>query len=97
MGLYPLSRGGPLQDNQADIAGERKLNRVEQRLLEDLSEVEARLGQILRAIDNLGADHGDRDAGRWASLARTNGEQAFMYATRAITRPNTGLGRKQRL
>lgn len=94
-GQAHLARDIVLQKHQADIAGDRKLNKQELKALEDLAQVEAAYCKALSSIENLAAGHGDKDAMRWLALARTEGETSFMFATRAVTRPNTGLGRKQ--
>lgn len=73
----------------------RDLNKDEMRLFRRLEEQEATMGSLLNTIENQMSEHGDREAGRWLSLARTHLETGFIFANKAITRPVNGLGRRQ--
>ncbi len=73
---------------------ERPLTEAELELMTKLENAEANLGGLLTSIENEMSEHGDREAGRWLSLGRTNLELGIMWTRKAIERPNSGLGRK---
>ena len=82
-------------DNQhKKISGDRDLNEDEIYVMNALKDHEHRMGGVLTTIENQMSDHGDREAGRWLSLARTHLETGFMFAIKAVARPSNGLGRK---
>ena len=81
-------------DNPQEIAGYRHMSDDELELINKAKAVEGTVGHLLSQIENQMAEHGDKEAGRWLSLARTHLETGFMYATKAIARPSNGLGRK---
>lgn len=74
--------------------GDRDLSPGEIEAIEELKGVEAHLGSILTAIQNEASEHGDKEAGRWLSEARTCLETGMMFAIKAVARPSNGLGRR---
>lgn len=83
-----------MENQHKKIKGYRDLDEGEIEVMNALKEGEAHLGQLLTAIENGMADHGDKEAGRWLSIARTHLETGIMYAIKAVARPTNGLGRR---
>jgi hypothetical protein len=61
--------------------------------MNDLKDREAATGRVLRQLEDLTRAVSDPEAGRWVSIARTHLETGFMYAIKAVARPENGLGR----
>ena len=82
-------------DNQhKKISGYRDLTQGEIDAMNELKNVEAKLGVTLSRIDDLLTELGDAEAKRWVSLARTHLETGMMFAIKAVARPTNGLGRR---
>ncbi|MGI9451984.1 MAG: DUF7681 family protein [Geminicoccaceae bacterium] len=82
-------------DNQHQkISGYRDLGDDEVYVINSLKDLEDQLGIRLSAIENGLGEHGDKEAGRWLSLARTHLETGMMFAIKAVARPSNGLGRR---
>ena len=76
------------------ISGYRDLNQEEIDVINMLKKMEEQAGHILADIDNRVARAGDDGAARWVSIARTHLETGYMYAIKAVARPDNGLGRE---
>lgn len=72
----------------------RYLSEDELRVLGNIRDTEAQLSHLLSQIENLGANHGDREAMRWLGMARNNLETGMMFAMKSVVRPDDGLGRR---
>jgi len=84
-----------LVDNQHKrISGYRDLSEDEIALMNRVKAKEAEMVDLLAEVEDATRAAGDHEAGRWASLARTHLETGFMFAVKAIARPDGGLGRK---
>ena len=80
-------------DNQKKISGYRDLSEDEISLMNRIKAKEEMV-DLLAEVEDATRAAGDHEAGRWASLARTHLETGFMFAVKAVARPDGGLGRK---
>lgn len=77
-------------DNQhQQIAGYRDLNDTEILVVNTLKQVEENLLEVINTIDTTGVEPDPR----WLATARTHFETGFMYAIKAITKPDTPYNR----
>lgn len=82
-------------DNQhKKISGYRDLSEDEINQMNAIKAAEGQLSGLLAWVEQSATASGDPAAGRWAALARTHLETGFMYAVKAIARPDGGIGRK---
>ena len=83
-------------DEEPQIWGYREPNRQEALTVNEWKLREAQMAGHLDELEFLTKAAQDSDALRWVALARTHMEIAFMFATKAITRPENSIGRKPR-
>ncbi len=91
------SERGNMVDNQhKKISGYRDLTVTEIDMMNELKDIEARLGHALTGLEDTvkAMAPEDREAMRWVAMARTNLETGMMFAIKAVARPTNGLGRK---
>lgn len=74
------------------ITGYRPLESVEVKRINQIKDLEKELADICKDLDTLAG--ADRNAGRWAALARTYWEIGFMFAVKALARPTVSIGIK---
>lgn len=82
-------------DNQHQkISGYRDLSQAEIDLMNEIKSAEEQVaGLYVRVQQLVKEDGGNATATRWASLGRSQLEGGFMFLTKAVARPDNGLGR----
>lgn len=83
-----------VSEQHTKISGYRDLTEHEISLINRVKAFEVEVAFLVNELDVLAQQSGDPAAGRWVSLARTHLETGFMFAVKAVARPDGGLGRK---
>jgi hypothetical protein len=73
-----------------EIKGYRQLTDIETAKINKLKDLEQGLANMLTQMG--GELSGYPHSQRWLSLARTHLETGFMFAVKAVTRPERGMG-----
>jgi hypothetical protein len=84
VGAIITVEGKAMKDQHTQITGYRDLSEEEVALMNECKELAIQCGELIKKLSSIDEiDH------RSAALAKTNLQQGFMWATRAIARPTT--------